>query len=38
MTLHFGKFKYSFQPQDDEGKPQGGTKDFTFDMQQVLKS
>jgi type VI secretion system secreted protein Hcp len=38
VTLHFGKFKYSFQPQDDKGKAQGGTKDFTFNMQQVLKS
>jgi len=37
ITLHFGKFKYSFQPQDDEGKASGGTKDFTFDIQQVAK-
>jgi len=35
ITLHFGKFKYSFQPQDDKGKATGGTKDFTYDMQQV---
>ena len=35
VTLHFGKFKYSFQPQDDKGKATGGTKDFTYDMQQV---
>ena len=35
VTLHFGKFKYSFQPQDEKGKPKGGTKDFTYNMQQV---
>ena len=38
VTLHFGKFKYSFQPQDDKGGKDGGTKDFTFDMQQVAKA
>jgi type VI secretion system secreted protein Hcp len=37
ITLHFGKFKYSFQPQDDTGKASGGTKDFTYDIQQVTK-
>jgi type VI secretion system secreted protein Hcp len=37
ITLHFGKFKYSFQPQDDEGKASGGTKDFTYDIQKVAK-
>ena len=35
ITLHFGKFKYSFQPQDDKGAAQGGSKDFTFDIQKV---
>ena len=35
ITLHFGKFKYSFQPQDDKGAAQGGSKDFTFDIQAV---
>jgi type VI secretion system secreted protein Hcp len=35
ITLHFGKFKYSFQPQTDKGAADGGTKDFTYDMQQV---
>ncbi|MDR6934895.1 MULTISPECIES: type VI secretion system tube protein Hcp [unclassified Luteibacter] len=35
ITLHFGKFKYAFQPQDDKGKPDGGKKEFTYDMQQV---
>jgi type VI secretion system secreted protein Hcp len=38
VTLHFGKFKYSFQPQDDKGGKQGGTKDFTFDIQQVASA
>ncbi|HTV86865.1 MAG TPA: type VI secretion system tube protein Hcp [Dyella sp.] len=38
ITLHFGKFKYSFQPQDDKGGKQGGTKDFTFDIQQVAST
>ena len=37
ITLHFGKFKYSFQPQDDTGKASGGTKDFTYNIQQVTK-
>ena len=35
ITLHFGKFKYSFQPQDDKGNAAGGAKDFTYDMQKV---
>jgi type VI secretion system secreted protein Hcp len=35
ITLHFGKFKYAFQPQDDKGKASGGVKDFTFNMQEV---
>ena len=35
ITLHFGKFKYSFQPQDDKGAKLGGAKDFTYDMQKV---
>lgn len=38
VTLHFGKFKYIFQPQDDEGKKSGGAKDFTFNMQEVKGS
>jgi type VI secretion system secreted protein Hcp len=38
VTLHFGKFKYSFQPQDDKGGKDGGTKDFTYDIQQVAKA
>ena len=38
ITLHFGKFKYSFQPQDDKGGAKGGTKDFTFDIQQVASA
>lgn len=35
VTLHFGKFKYSFQPQKDDGSKDGGTKDFTYDMTKV---
>ena len=38
ITLHFGKFKYSFQPQDDKGGKDGGTKDFTFDIQKVASA
>lgn len=38
ITLHFGKFKYSFQEQDDTGKPKGGAKEFSYDMTQVAKA
>lgn len=38
ITLHFGKFKYSFQEQDDHGKPKGGAKEFSYDMTQVKKA
>ena len=38
VTLHFGKFKYSFQPQDDKGIAQGGAKEFTYDIQGVAKA
>ena len=38
ITLHFGKFKYSFQPQDDKGAKDGGTKDFTYDIQKVASA
>lgn len=38
ITLHFGKFKYSFQPQNDKGGKEGGAKDFTYDMQKVAKA
>lgn len=37
ITLHFGKFKYEFYPQDDKGAKQAA-KDFTFSMQEVKKS
>lgn len=37
VTLHFGEFKFSFQPQDTEGKASGGTKDFAFSMPKVKK-
>jgi type VI secretion system secreted protein Hcp len=35
ITLHFGKFKFMYQPQKDDGSKDGGTKDFTYDMQKV---
>ncbi|EQD37743.1 Virulence factor for secretion apparatus [mine drainage metagenome] len=38
ITLHFGKFKFSFQPQDDKGAAKGGKKEFTYDMQKVEKT
>ena len=38
LSLHFSKFKYTFQPQTPEGKADGGKKEFAFDMQQVAKS
>ncbi|MFC5582884.1 Hcp family type VI secretion system effector [Rhodanobacter terrae] len=38
VTLHFGKFKYSFQPQDDKGAAQGGAKEFSYDIQAVAKA
>ena len=33
VTLHFGKFKYSFQPQKPDGTPDGAAKEFTYDIQ-----
>lgn len=38
VTLHFGKFKYSFQEQDDSGKPKGGKKEFSYDITEVKKA
>lgn len=38
ITLHFGKFNFGFQEQDDHGKPVGGKKEFGFDITQVAKS
>lgn len=35
ITLHFGKFMYSFQPQDATGAKEGGAKEFTFNIQEV---
>jgi len=37
ITLHFGKFQYSFQPQKPDGKADGAAKTFTYDMQAVAK-
>jgi Hemolysin-coregulated protein (uncharacterized) len=36
LTLHFGKFEFSFQPQTPEGNKDGGAKNYTYDMQAVL--
>lgn len=33
ITLHFGKFKYAFQPQKPDGAKDGASKDFTYDIQ-----
>lgn len=38
ITLHFGKFTYAFQEQDDTGKPKGGPKKFAYDITQVAKA
>jgi len=38
ISLHFGKFKFMYQPQKDDGSKDGGTKDFTFDMQKVASA
>ncbi|MFC4729684.1 Hcp family type VI secretion system effector [Coralloluteibacterium thermophilus] len=35
VTLHFGKFKYGFQPQKDDGTKDGAVKEFTYDIQAV---
>ncbi|HET9642417.1 MAG TPA: type VI secretion system tube protein Hcp [Burkholderiaceae bacterium] len=32
VTLNFAKFKLSYQPQDEKGAKQGGTKDVTYDI------
>ena len=32
VTLNFGKFKYSYQPQDNKGAKKGGAIDATFDI------
>ena len=33
VTLHFGKFKYGFQPQKPDGGKDGAVKEFTYDIQ-----
>jgi len=33
VTLHFGKFKYGFQPQNPDGSKDGAVKEFTYDIQ-----
>src|SRR5277367_2789106 len=32
ITLNFGKFKFSYQPQDNKGAKKGGAIDATFDI------
>lgn len=36
LTLHFGAFNFSFQPQTPDGAVKGGAKTFDYDMQEVL--
>lgn len=36
LSLHFGKFEFSFQPQTPEGGKKDGAKTFVYDMQEVL--
>ncbi|MCF7749288.1 type VI secretion system tube protein Hcp [Bacillus subtilis subsp. subtilis] len=35
ITLHFGKYQYSFQPQKPDGTKDGAVLPFTYDMQAV---
>jgi type VI secretion system secreted protein Hcp len=32
VSLNFGKFKYSYQPQDNKGAKKGGAIDVTYDI------
>ena len=32
FSLNFGKFKYSYQPQDNKGAKKGGAIDATYDI------
>nr|WP_255682051.1 type VI secretion system tube protein Hcp [Luteimonas sp. BDR2-5] len=38
VTLHFGKFKYGFQPQKPDGTKDGAAKEFTYDIQAVASA
>ncbi|MET0327716.1 MAG: type VI secretion system tube protein Hcp [Luteimonas sp.] len=38
LTLHFGKFKYGFQPQKPDGASDGAVKEFTYDIQAVASA
>lgn len=38
VTLHFGKFKYGFQPQKPDGGADGAVKEFTYDIQAVASA
>jgi type VI secretion system secreted protein Hcp len=32
IALNFGKYKYSYQPQDNKGAKKGGAIDATYDI------
>jgi type VI secretion system secreted protein Hcp len=37
VTLNFAKFKFSYQPQDEKGAKQGGTKDVVYNIAENTK-
>jgi type VI secretion system secreted protein Hcp len=36
FSLNFGKFKYSYQPQDNKGAKKGGAIDATYDIAKAV--
>jgi len=38
VALNFGKFKYSYQPQDNKGAKKGGAIDATYDIAKSVDS
>ncbi|CAB3770105.1 Hcp family type VI secretion system effector [Paraburkholderia solisilvae] len=38
IWLHFGKFSYQYQPQDENGAPKGGIKQFAYDIKKAVKA
>ncbi len=36
ISLNFGKFKYSYQPQDNKGAKKGGAIDATYDIAKAV--
>jgi type VI secretion system secreted protein Hcp len=36
VSLNFGKFKYSYQPQDNKGAKKGGAIDATYDIAKAV--